>query len=138
MVHQQYCDKEVHLTCNCGKLPWMRKREKTVEKKLVELLKHYFYPWIDVDLVVSCYQYDFKEVVRARESSEFSLKNVLTSTRPVQEKQINMQLSSIGVGGTSTFFEKCSLTNPTLYYFPYNGFVFLVSYFVVLYLTKAE
>ena len=42
---------------------------------------------------------------------------------------LNCIVSSIGVGGTSTFFEKCSLTNPTLYYFPYNGFVFLISYF---------
>ena len=69
--------------------------ENCVEKKFVELLKHYFYPWIDVDLIVSCYQYDFKEIVRARESAEFSLRNVLTvlkSTRLVQEKQINIQL----------------------------------------------
>ena len=95
MVHQQYCGKEVHLTCICGKLHWVRKREKTVEKKFVKLLKHYFYPWIHVDLVVSCYQYDFKELVRARESSKFSLTNVLTvfkSARLVQEKQINIQL----------------------------------------------
>lgn len=76
MVHQQYSGKEVHLTCKCGKLRWVLKREKIVEKKFVELLKHYFYPWIDVDLVVSCYQYDFKEIVRARESSEFSLTDV--------------------------------------------------------------
>ena len=59
-----------------GKLRCVRNREKTVEKKFVELLKQYFYPWIDVDLVVSCYQYDFKEIVCARESSEFSLTNV--------------------------------------------------------------
>ena len=96
MAHQQYCDKEVHFKCNSGKLRWVRKREKTVEKKFVELyiLKHYFYPWIDVDLVVSCYHYDFKELVRARESADFSLTNILTvlkSTRLVQEKQINMQ-----------------------------------------------
>ena len=71
MVHQQYCDKEIHLTCKCGKLRWVKNREKTVEKKFVELLKQYFYPWTDVDLVVSRYQYDFKEIVRARESSEF-------------------------------------------------------------------
>ena len=37
--------------------------------------------------------------------------------------------SSIGVRGTSTFLQKCSRTNPTPYYFPYNGFQFLISCF---------
>ena len=58
--------------------------------------------------------------------------NFLLSTRRHKmtvPEQDAPNYSSIGVGGTSTFFEKCSLTNPTLYYFPYNGFVFLVSYF---------
>ena len=36
--------------------------------------------------------------------------------------------SSIGVGGTSTFFKMCSY-RPTPYYFTFNGFVFLISYF---------
>ena len=41
MVHQQNSGKQVHLTCKCGKLHWVKKRKKTVEKKFVELLKHY-------------------------------------------------------------------------------------------------
>ena len=93
IAHQQYCDKELHWTCECGMLRWMKNREKTVEKKFVELSKQN--PWIDVDLVVACYQYNFKEIVRARESSEFSLTNVVTvldSTRIIREKCINMQL----------------------------------------------
>ena len=44
--------------------------------------------------------------------------------------------SSIGVGGTRPFLQRWSHTNPTPYYFPFNGYQFLASYFGNLYVSK--
>ena len=67
-----------------------------MEKKFVELLKQYLYPWIDVDLVCACYQYDFKGIVRSRETADFCVNNTLitlaSSKMLARDKFINMQL----------------------------------------------
>ena len=90
--------EKCELQCDCGTFQWKMNSEKTVERKFVELLKQYLYPWIDVAFVSACYmyQYDLKEIVCGRENADFCVINTLVTLSSSKvlsrDKHVNMQL----------------------------------------------